>query len=357
MNSACWFGKGMIEHRKFRSVVESSRTRALLATLGMGLVLLAVAGASMLMGTVDITLAQVLALVTGEGEVPEQARLILMEIRLPRILLAALVGYALALGGVVFQAVLRNPLADPFILGVSSGSACGAVLGIALGFGFGFGVPALSFAGALLAIGLLLAIGSKAIGTESSTILLTGVIINAFFTATVMFFLSVAANEKLHAMLFWLYGDLSQSSYRQLYFIAPVLLPASLVLYGFSRHLDLLTLGEDTAMRLGMDVVRTKLALLILVSLMIGAVVAFSGVIGFVGLIVPHLVRMACGSDHRLLIPLAALGGAVFLIAADTLARTLAVPTELPVGVISAFLGAPFFIFLLRTKGSRWNRS
>ena len=337
-----------------------SRVKArkiLLATLGMGLVLLAVAGASMLAGTVDINLAQVLALVTGDGEVSEQARLILMEIRLPRILLAALVGYALTLGGVVFQAVLRNPLADPFILGVSSGSAFGAILGIALGLGFGFGVPALSFAGALLAIGLLLALGSRAIGTESSTILLTGVIINAFFTATVMFFLSVAANEKLHAMLFWLYGDLSQPSYRQLALIAPVLLPASLVLYGFSRHLDLLTLGEDTAMRLGMDVVRIKLALLILVSLMIGAVVAFSGIIGFVGLIVPHLVRMACGSDHRLLIPLAALGGATFLIAADTLARTLAAPTELPVGVISAFLGAPFFIFLLRAKGSRWNRS
>jgi len=332
--------------------------RVLSATLGMGVVLLAVAGVSMLMGTVDITPAQVLALAAGDGEAPEQARLILMEIRLPRILLAALVGYALALGGVVFQAVLRNPLADPFILGVSSGSACGAVLGIALGlgFGFGFGVPALSFAGALLAVFLLLAIGSKAIGTESSTILLTGVIINAFFTATVMFFLSVAADEQLHAMLFWLYGDLLQPSYRQLALIAPVLLPVSLVLYGLSRHLDLLTMGEDTAMRLGMDVVRTKLTLLILVSLTVGAVVAFSGIIGFVGLIVPHLVRMACGSDHRLLIPLAALGGAAFLIAADTLARTLLAPTELPVGVISAFLGAPFFIFLLRTKGSRWNR-
>lgn len=332
--------------------------RALSATVGMGVVLLAVAGASLLMGTVDITPAQILALVTGDGEAPEQVRLILMEIRLPRILLAALVGYALALGGVVFQAVLRNPLADPFILGVSSGSACGAVLGIALGlgFGFGFGVPALSFAGALLAVFLLLAIGSKAIGTESSTILLTGVIINAFFTATVMFFLAVAADEKLHAMLFWLYGDLSQPSYRQLALIAPVLLPVSLVLYGLSRHLDLLTMGEDTAMQLGMDVVRTKLTLLILVSLMVGAVVAFSGIIGFVGLIVPHLVRMACGSDHRLLIPLAALGGAAFLIAADTLARTLLAPTELPVGVISAFLGAPFFIFLLRTRGTRWNR-
>lgn len=331
--------------------------RALPATLGMGAILLLVAGASMLMGTLDITLAQILALVTGTGEAPEHVRLILMEIRLPRIALAALVGYALALGGVVFQAVLRNPLADPFILGVSSGSAFGAVLGIALGLGFGFGIPALSFVGALLTILLLLTLGIHTIDTESSTILLTGVIINAFFTAVIMFLMSVATNEKLHSMLFWLYGDLSQPSYGQLALIAPVLLAASLILFGFSRHLNLLTAGEETAMRLGMEVAPTKLALLILVSLMIGTVVAFSGVIGFVGLIIPHLVRMAWGPDHRLLIPLAALGGAAFLVAADTLARTLVAPTELPVGVISAFLGAPFFIFLLRTKGSRWNQS
>jgi len=332
-------------------------TGVLLATLGMGMVLLAVAGISMLMGTLDIGLAQALALVTGRGEVSEQTRLILSEIRLPRILLAALVGYALALGGVVFQAVLRNPLADPFVLGVSSGSAFGAVLGIALGLGFGFGVPALSFAGALLAVFLLLALGIKAIATESSTILLTGVVINAFFTAIIMFLLSVTTDAKLHAMLFWLYGDLSQPDYHQLSLIAPVLLAASLILYGFSYHLNLLTLGEHTAMRLGMEVVRAKLVLLILVSLMVGIVVAFSGIIGFVGLIVPHLVRMAFGPDHRLLIPLAALGGAAFLVAADTLARTLVAPTELPVGVISAFLGAPFFIFLLRARGSPWNRS
>lgn len=327
-----------------------------LGILGMGLVLLAVVGASLLMGAVEVTPAQALALLTG-GDAPEQARLILLEIRLPRIALAALVGYALALGGVVFQAVLRNPLADPFILGVSSGSAFGALLGIALGLGFGFGVPALSFVGALVTVLLLLALGLRTIGSESSTILLTGVIINSFFTATIMFLLSITTDARLHAMLFWLYGDLSQTNHDQLALVALVLLPASLILYGFTRHLNLLTAGEDTAMRLGMDVVRTKLVLLILVSLMIGAVVAFSGVIGFVGLIVPHLVRMACGPDHRRLIPLAALGGAAFLVAADTLARTLIAPSELPVGVISAFLGAPFFIFLLRIKGSQWNRS
>lgn len=330
--------------------------RVLAMTLGAGLVLVLVAGAAMLLGTVDIGLAQILALATGDDAGLDHIRLILLEIRLPRIALAALVGYALALGGVIFQAVLRNPLADPFILGVSSGSACGAVLGIALGLGFGVGIPLMSFTGALLTLALLLLVGTRGIGSESSTILLTGVIINAFFTAVIMFFVSVASDAKLHSMLFWLYGDLSQTADVHLFAIGAVLLASTVILYGHSHHLNLLTAGEDTAMRLGVDVVRTKLVLLIVVSLMIGAVVAFSGLIGFVGLIVPHLTRMALGSDHRLLIPVAALGGAAFLVAADTLARTLISPSELPVGVISAFIGAPFFVYLLRTRDSQWNR-
>lgn len=333
-----------------------SPTRVLAATGGMTVVLLAVAGGSLLLGPADIAPAELLAVLTGSRQGSEHAALILFEIRLPRIVLAALVGYALALGGVVFQAVLRNPLADPFILGVSSGSACGAVLGISLGFGYAVGVPGMSFAGALLTVAALLAIGTRRVGTESSTLLLAGVIINAFFTAVIMFLLSVAADARLHAMLFWLYGDLSLASHRQAYLIAPVLLLATVVLYAFSRHLNLLTAGEDTAARLGVDVARTRLTLLVIVSLTVGVVVAFSGLIGFVGLILPHLVRMTVGSDHRLVIPLAALGGAAFLVAADTLARTLVAPSELPVGVISAFLGAPFFLYLLRTRGPRWDR-
>jgi len=204
---------------------------------------------------------------------------------------------------------------------------------------------------------LLLAVGSRSIGVESTTILLTGVIVNAFFTAIIMFFVSVSADAKLHSMLFWLYGDLSQTSYTYLYVIGPVLLVSALVIYRFSTRLNLLTAGEETAARLGVDVTRTKLVLLVVVSMMIGTVVAFSGLIGFVGLVVPHLARMAFGSDHRLLIPTAALGGASFLAAADTAARTLISPNELPVGVISAFVGAPFFLFLLRTRDSQWSRS
>jgi iron complex transport system permease protein len=261
------------------------------------------------------------------------------------------------LGGLVFQALLRNPLADPFVLGVSSGGAFGAVLGIMLGLEFGFGIPLMSFGGALLTIHLVLMVGKRKMGTESSTILLAGVIINAFFTAIIMFFVATVVDDRLHTMLFWLYGDLSQSGYRESAIIAPVLLAALIILYGFSRHLNLITAGEETALQLGVDVERAKIICLVVVSLIIGLVVSFSGLIGFVGLVVPHLGRMALGSDHRLLLPVSALGGAIFLIASDTISRTLVSPSELPVGVVTAFIGAPFFIYLLRKRGSRWNRS
>jgi iron complex transport system permease protein len=158
-------------------------------------------------------------------------------------------------------------------------------------------------------------------------------------------------------MLFWLYGDLSQTSYSYVSLIGPVLFVSSLLIYSFSSRLNLLTAGEESALRMGVDVARTKLMLLVVVSVTIGTVVAFSGLIGFVGLIVPHLARMVLGSDHRLLIPVASLGGAVFLVAADTMARTLIAPSELPVGVVSAFLGAPFFLYLLRSKENQWSRS
>lgn len=312
---------------------------------------------SLLLGTADVTLDQLWGLIIGDPNVKETVRLIVLKIRLPRILLAGLVGFSLSLGGVVFQALLRNPLADPFILGVSSGSAFGAVLGIMFGLGFSFGIPLMSYAGALLTIFLVLEIGKKKMGMESSTIILAGVIINAFFTAIIMLFVTTAVDDRLHTMLFWLYGDLSQSNYNQSIIVFPIVLLAFGVLYGLSRHLNLITAGEETALQLGVDVKKAKLTCFLVVSLVVGLVVAFSGLIGFVGLVVPHLGRMVLGSDHRLLMPVSALGGAIFLIAADTLARTVVSPSELPVGVITAFIGAPFFIYLLKTRGSKWARS
>src|SRR4030042_1005197 len=326
--------------------------------ISISLILLAVlalvTAVSLALGTADISIKDIFNSLAGNTASDDPMGLIVFRIRLPRIILAGLVGFALSLGGVVFQAILRNPLADPFILGVASGSAFGAVIAIALGFGFAVGVPVLSFAGALLTIYLVMMIGARNIGVESSTILLTGVIINAFFTAIIMFFISVSANDRLHTMLFWLYGDLSQARYSQLIIILPLVLLASVILYGFSKELNIITTGEDNAAQLGVEVGTIKKAALLIVSLVMGLVVAFSGLIGFVGLIVPPLARMAFRSDHRLLIPVASIGGAIFLIAADTLARTIVSPSELPVGVITAFIGAPFFIILLKKRGSQW---
>ncbi|MBW1768797.1 MAG: iron chelate uptake ABC transporter family permease subunit [Deltaproteobacteria bacterium] len=334
-----------------------SSARVTTISIVMFLLLLLVMAISLMIGTAEISLSQIMNLFSGALQTEDPAGLIIFRIRLPRILLAGLVGFCLSLGGVIFQALLRNPLADPFILGVSSGSAFGAIMGIVLGFHFALGVPLMSFAGALMTIYLLMALGTKNIGMESSTILLTGVIINAFFVAIIMFFISTAADTRLHTMLFWLYGDLSQSRYGPLIVLAPVVFIASLILYSFARDLNLITAGEEAALQLGVEVEMTKKICLLVVSLIIGLIVAFSGLIGFVGLIVPHLGRMAFGSDHRLLIPVASLGGATFLIAADTLARTVVSPSELPVGVITAFMGAPFFIYLLKKKGSVWSRS
>jgi iron complex transport system permease protein len=338
------------------SAMVTLRKVVLLSLIMCGLLFLII-GISLIVGTADISIKQLGDLLRGALPMEDPARLIILKIRLPRIILAGLVGFALSLGGVVFQAILRNPLADPFILGVSSGSAFGAVLGIIFGFGFGLGIPVMAFLGALFTIWMVMTLGARQMGMESSTILLTGVIINAFFTAIIMFFISTSSDSRLHTMLFWLYGDLSQSQYGQLALIAPIVIIAALFLFGLAKDLNILTSGEENALQLGVEVERTKKLGLLIVSLIMGLIVAFSGLIGFVGLIVPHLSRMAFGSDHRQLIPVASLGGAIFLIAADTLARTVISPSELPVGVITAFMGAPFFIILLKKKGSRWTRS
>jgi iron complex transport system permease protein len=331
--------------------------KVITVSLIMFLLLALVIIISLVMGTADVSFKNIIDIISDRVPMGDPARLIIFRIRLPRIMLAGLVGFALSLGGVVFQAILRNPLADPFILGVSSGSAFGAVLAIFLGLSFSLGVPIMSFGGALFTIYLVMRLGAREMGMESSTILLTGVIINAFFTAIIMFFISTSADDRLHTMLFWLYGDLSQSSYSQVFFIAPFVIVASIILYGFAKELNIITTGDEIAMQLGVEVDRTKKAGLLIVSIIMGLVVAFSGLIGFVGLIVPHLARMAFRSDHRLLIPVASIGGAIFLIAADTLARTILSPNELPVGVITAFMGAPFFIVLLKKRGSQWSRS
>jgi iron complex transport system permease protein len=333
-----------------------SPVRVLSIGIILSIVLVVVALTSLSIGPAKVSMGTILAWCAGTQSVDRTTSMILSKIRLPRILLAGLVGFTLSLGGVVFQALLRNPLAEPFILGISSGAAIGAIGGIMLGLGFTVGVPLLSFISALATILLVMGISSRHGGLESSTLLLTGVIVNAFFTAIIMFFIATVSDSRLHSMLFWLYGDLSQSKYIQLSISLPLVLIVSGLIYLFSRHLNLMVGGEESALQMGVEVEMVKWISFIGISLITGVVVSFSGIIGFVGLIVPHLMRMILGPDHRLLIPASALGGAVFLVAADTMARTIISPSELPVGVITAFLGAPFFIYLLRKRGSQWTQ-
>lgn len=329
---------------------------AIICMIGLGLLIL-VSLISILIGTVHVTfhdLVQIFQQTESSRRIPS---IVILKIRLPRIILAAMVGFSLSMGGVVFQAVLRNPLADPFILGVSSGSAMGAVLGIMFGLSLSIGIPVMAFGGALISIILIIGLGSQRIGMESHTLLLVGVIINAFFTALVMFFISIVTDDRLHGILFWLYGDLSQSEYSHFGIMAGVVLISYLIIYGYSKHLNLITAGEEMASHLGINIQFTKKVVLLTTSICVGVMVSFSGLIGFVGLIVPHMARILFGSDHRLLLPVSAIGGAIFLICADTLARTIISPTELPVGVVTAFLGAPFFLYLLLRKGASWSQS
>jgi iron complex transport system permease protein len=275
------------------------------------------------------------------GAGSETERTIILSLRLPRAILAGFVGAGLSVSGATFQALLRNPLADPYILGVSSGAAVGAIIAILLGLGtFSFGLPLASFLGALLTI----------MKIHPNTLLLAGVIIGSFLSALIMFFISISQKEELHTIIFWLMGDFSFSNARAILIIFPYILLGGFLLYLRSRHLNLILSGEENAVQLGVDVERLKLVSYLSASLITAASVSVCGLIGFVGLIIPHSVRLIFGPDHRLLIPASALIGASFLIASDTFARTLLAPTELPVGVITAAFGGPFFIYLLRTR-------
>jgi iron complex transport system permease protein len=319
-------------------------------------ILLALCLVSLSVGSVHIELGRVFhALVralTGKFSVSSEEELILFSVRLPRIIFAGIVGASLALGGVVFQAILRNPLADPYILGISGGSALGAIIGIVIGAGsFYLGVPLLAFLGALATVFLVFVVAGSARGAlQDNSLLLSGVVVNAFFSAAILFFLSIVNSMELHSITFWLMGDLSRASAREIYVAAFCLIIGFVLLYAQARQLNLIVQGEDTAEHLGVNVERTMQWLLIITSLIISVAVSMAGIIGFVGIMVPHLMRLVFGSDHRLLLPASALFGASFLIVADTIARVVLAPAELPVGVITALCGAPYFIFLLKRK-------
>jgi iron complex transport system permease protein len=273
---------------------------------------------------------------------------IFWKIRLPRVLLAALTGSALSLGGLVFQALLRNPLAEPYILGVSGGAAIGAILGILLGLArFPWG-SLTAFAGGMATVGLLLLMSSWKTGLGKDALLLSGVMINAFCGAVILFLVSVTPDARLFNILSWLMGDLSLAAMEQVKLLAIVTALCATALFGLSHVMNLFLLGRDTAQSLGVRLGFMTAVLLTITSFMVGVTVSICGLLGFVGLVMPHLMRLSFGPDHRVLVPACILSGAAYMILCDLLARILPAQGEMPVGVVTALVGAPAFIFLLR---------
>jgi iron complex transport system permease protein len=277
---------------------------------------------------------------------------ILFVARLPRTLAAALVGSALATAGVVFQALLRNPLASPFTLGVSAGASLGAMLAITYGWTLAFAglspVPLASFVGSLGAVGIVYALAhARRRGLSTSVLLLAGVTMNAFFSALILFVQYFANFAEGYRTIRWLMGDLDVSSYEPLLTALPLLLLAFIAFAWLPRQLNVLSLGPQSAEARGVDVERTQRLAFLSASLATGAAVSVAGPIGFVGIVVPHMVRLMVGADHRVVLPASALFGAAFLVACDVVARTALAPIELPVGVVTAVTGGPFFLWLL----------
>lgn len=324
-----------------------SRRPAGLATLAV--LLLAAVGAGLALGPAELSPAEIWRALRPGAETSAE-RSILLSLRLPRVAAAVITGGSLAVSGAIFQALLRNPLAEPYLLGVSSGAALGAVAALTLGLaGGGPAVLALAaLAGAVLAIVVVFRVAWAAGRVDTRVLILAGVVSAAFFGACVMLLLTFARGDALRASLLWTMGSLGGVSWSMTGVLCAYALPATAVALALSRDLNALAMGEETAAHLGTEVERTKALAYLLASLLAAAAVSVAGVIGFVGLVVPHAVRLLWGADHRFLVPASFLGGGILLVGADAAARTVASPMEIPVGVVTALLGVPFFLVLLR---------
>ena len=292
---------------------------------------------------------------TGGGTVADPAMdQIVWSFRTPRVVLAALAGAGLAVAGVVLQAVVANPLADPYVLGVSSGASLGAVLVITLTSGAlgGLGVSSAAFLGAAAAAALVFLLGQKQGRLAPTRLVLSGVAVGYLFLAATSYLQLRATPTELRTVMFWMLGSVAGAQWGQLPVVSTVVLTTTVVLALFGRRLNALLVGDESATALGVDVHRLRAILLALSSLVTGTVIAVAGGIGFVGLMIPHLVRLTTGADHRRLLPQAALVGAIYLVVVDLLSRTVDRPNELPLGILTALFGAPFFLWLLRRNKS-----
>ena len=317
-----------------------------IGSLILGSVLITAAFVGMQVGASDVS-------VTDAIRSPGISRTIIFQIRLPRIVLAGIVGAILALSGATFQTLLRNPLADPFILGVSGGAACGAALATALGLSRYRGViPSVAFAGACLAIFTVVMLARTGRSLQTSNLLLAGLVLNAFFSALILLSLSLVRGTDLTLALRWMMGSFFSATWADVLMLFVVLVVSFTALMIMAGEIRMMEYGEEDARSRGVHTERVTLLAFLAASMATGAAVSVSGIIGFVGLLVPHGIRMVWKSDYRALLPLSALGGGALLVAADSLSRSVAAPAELPIGALTALLGVPFFLVLLRKSHS-----
>ena len=328
--------------------------RLALALAVLAAVLVVVAALALFVGSAGLSPRSVARALAGRAGAESVESVVTLQLRLPRVVAAVLAGGALAVAGVAFQGLTRNPLAEPAVLGVSSGAAFGVVLAQIFGLGLSvlqaLGVAVFAFAGALLAAGAVYVIAVVPGGLSIQTLLLAGVIVGIFFTSAITVLISIVDFNRLGGVVHWLLGNLAPIPSASLGLFALLALAGFWLILRSARELNLLALGEEAAVQLGVDAVRLKRRVFVAAALLTGTVVAFTGPIGFVGLVVPHMLRGVLGQDNRLLVPTALVGGGIFLLAADTLARNVVAPAELSVGVITSFCGAPFFVYLLRTR-------
>ena len=300
------------------------------------------------MGSTHSGIKDIFQNLLGAKDSESMLNTIIWQIRFPRVLLAALVGAALSLGGLVFQALLRNPLAEPYILGISGGSAIGAIAGILMGFSRFPGVSLMAFTGSIVTLLLILAMSSGQTILKKDALLLSGVMVNAFCAAVIMFLVSMTQDSRLHNIIFWLMGDLSMVDMKHVGILAATLLPCFVLVFWLSNPMNLLLLGKEMAQSLGVNIKAVTFTLLVATSFMISATVSYCGLVGFVGLVMPHMLRLVFGPDHRVLVPACVFAGGTYMVFCDLLARTLPRQGEMPAGVITAMVGAPLFIYLLK---------
>jgi iron complex transport system permease protein len=322
--------------------------RAILILVILFVLLLLVLTGAFLLGGERLPVWESLAALCGINRLTVEQTAILFEIRVPRVLFGASVGAALALAGASYQALLRNPLAEPYLLGVSNGAAVGTMLALAFFANLAFARPVLAFAGAAAATLTVYFLARSRAGMNAERLILSGVIVTTFLSSLIVLFTSMLDATKLRSFTFWLLGDLTNASWENFYLSSAAVLLGLIILTASARSLNLLMIGERDAFDFGVEVSRVRLTIFVTASALVGASVAASGSVGYVGLVVPHWIRLAFGSDNRFVIPASAIAGAIFVVVADAFARVVVAPRELPVGAITALIGAPLFIYLLR---------